>query len=239
MTGPFSRKGFGERETVNKSMPNCVICGEALPDGTRVCTICGSSQPDQNVPVAAVVSAPATTSKLAPGAAIPPGGRVCPACGKIYGADFTDAFCACGSELVLAAALAEQERAQTTVPAGPTRPAVGTPCIMLIGPDKQPAQFFSLTKDAVLIGRLDAVAGVFPEIDVTEWLDSAAARKVSRQHALILRARTGGAFTIRPLAGNTGTQIEADMVPALHDYPLKPGTRIILGGAVRFRFDIA
>src|SRR5262245_51041533 len=218
-------------------MATCVICGEALPDGARVCTICGSGQPDVNVPVAAVVSAPPTTSKLARGA-VPPGGRACPACGKVYGADFADAFCTCGSELVEASALADQERAQPTIPAGPARPAAGTPCLALIGPDKQPAQYFSLTKDAVLIGRLDAVAGVFPEIDVTAWLDAAIARKVSRQHALILRSRTGGAFTIRPLAGNTGTQIEADMVPALHDYPLTPGTRIILGGAVRFRFEM-
>ena len=221
-------------------MAHCVICGEALPEGTRVCTICGSSQPDQNVPVAAVVTAPPTTSKLVPSSqAVPPGGRLCPACGKVYTADFTDAFCTCGSELVLAAAVAEQDRAAATVPAGSTRPPPGTPCLVLIGPDKEPAQYFSLTRDAVLIGRLDAVAGVFPEIDVTEWLDAAAARKVSRQHALILRARAAGTFTIRPLAGNTGTQIEADMVPSLHDYPLQPGTRIILGGAVRFRFDIA
>jgi Double zinc ribbon/FHA domain len=227
---------FCGRATVNEFMANCVICGEALPDGARVCTICGSNQPEVNVPVAAVVSAPVTTSKLARGA-VPPGGRICPACGKIYGVDFADAFCTCGSELVDGAALADVEPTQPAIPVGPIRPPAGTPCLALIGADKQPAQYFSLTKDAVLIGRLDAVAGVFPEIDVTEWLDAAAARKVSRQHALILRSRTGGAFTIRPLAGNTGTQIEADMVPALHDYPLAPGTRIILGGAVRFRFE--
>jgi hypothetical protein len=29
------------------------------------------------------------------------------------------------------------------------------------------------------------------------------------------------------------------MVPAMADYPLTPGTRIILGGAVRFKFEIA
>ena len=218
-------------------MPQCIICGEALPEGARTCTICGSSQPDQNVPMAAVVTAPATTSKLAGTMPVPPGGKICPACGKVYGPDFTDAFCTCGVELVEAAAVVEQPRA--TIPAGPTRPPAGTPCLTLFGADKQPTQYFSLTKDAVLIGRLDAVAGVFPEVDVTEWLDAGSARKVSRQHALILRSRTGGDFVIRPLAGNTGTQIEADMVPPLHDYPLKPGTRVILGGAVRFKFDIS
>ena len=220
-------------------MAHCVICGEALPEGARVCTICGSSQPETTVPVAAVVSAPATTSKLVlSGAQIPADSRVCPACGKVYGPDFTDAFCTCGVELVLAATALE-EAGRAALPTGPSKPPAGTPCLILFGPDKQPAQYFSLTKDAVLIGRLDAVAGVFPEIDVTQWLDAAAARKVSRQHALVLRSRTGGGFTVRPLAGNTGTQIEADMVPALHDYPLKPGTRVILGGAVRFKFDVA
>jgi len=217
-------------------MPQCIICGEALPEGARTCTICGSGQPDQNVPVAAVVTAPVTTSKLAT-APVPPGGRICPACGNVYGPEFTDAFCACGVELVEATTIVEQPRA--TIPAAPTRPPAGTPCLTLFDADKQPMQYFSLTKDAVLIGRLDAVAGVFPEVDVTEWLDAASARKVSRQHALILRSRSGGEFSIRPLAGNTGTQIEADMVPPLHDYPLKPGTRVILGGAVRFKFDIA
>ena len=220
-------------------MAHCVICGEALPEGARVCTICGSSQPETTVPVAAVVSAPVTTSKLVLSSAqLPADSRVCPACGTVYGPDFIDAFCTCGVELVLAATALE-EAGRAGLPTGASKPPSGTPCLILFGADKQPAQYFSLTKDAVLIGRLDAVAGVFPEIDVTHWLDAAAARKVSRQHALVLRSRTGGGFTVRPLAGNTGTQIEADMVPALHDYPLKPGTRVILGGAVRFKFDIA
>src|SRR5438445_13300424 len=85
-------------------MAHCVICGEALPEGARVCTICGSSQPESTVPTAAVVSAPVTTSKLVLSSAqIPADSRVCPACGKVYGPDFTDAFCTCGGELLLPA----------------------------------------------------------------------------------------------------------------------------------------
>jgi hypothetical protein len=34
----------------------------------------------------------------------------------------------------------------------------------------------------------------------------------SARHALILHSRATDAYTIRPLPGNTGTQIEADMV---------------------------
>jgi hypothetical protein len=89
-----------------------------------------------------------------------------------------------------------------------------------------------------MIGRQDAVEASFPEIDVTEFLDEATARRVSRQHAMILHSRINDSFSLRPLAGNTGTQLETDMLAAQQDYPLKPGQRIILGGAVRFKFEI-
>jgi pSer/pThr/pTyr-binding forkhead associated (FHA) protein len=110
---------------------------------------------------------------------------------------------------------------------------------VLYGPDKQPLKYFALTKDATTIGRLDAVKGVFPDIDLDEWFDRAVIRRISRQHALILRSRATGTYALRPLAGNTGTQLEADMVPPLQDYPLRPGHRIILGGVIRMKFEIA
>jgi pSer/pThr/pTyr-binding forkhead associated (FHA) protein len=100
-------------------------------------------------------------------------------------------------------------------------------------------QFFPLTKDAVAIGRLDAVNGCFPDIDVSEWVDEKTARKVSRRHALVLRARAGNSFALRPLPGNTGTQVNAAMVSGSEDVPLAPGTRVILGGVVRFKFETA
>ena len=85
----------------------------------------------------------------------------------------------------------------------------------------------------------DAVAGIFPDIDLDEWLDAATARKISRQHVLILRSRATNAFSLRPLAGNTGTQLEGEMVLPMEDYPLLPGQHLILGGAARFKFEIA
>ena len=75
----------------------------------------------------------------------------------------------------------------------PKKPPPGTPCLVLYGPDRQPLQYFALEKDAMLIGRLDAVAGNFPDIDLDEWFDRTIIRKISRQHALILRTRAIGA----------------------------------------------
>src|SRR5262249_6241794 len=114
----------------------------------------------------------------------------------------------------------------------------GTPCLVLYGAGKRPLHYFPLHKEAVLIGRLDAVAGNFPDIDVTPLLDASLAPKISRRHALILQLPSTGLFLLRPLAGNTGTQWGADMVEPLKDYPLEHGRRVILGGAVRFKFEI-
>jgi hypothetical protein len=155
--------------------------------------------------------------------------RICPACGKQYASSYTDAFCECGTELVGAAAAGA---------GSPERPAAGTRCLVLYGPEKQPLHYFALTKDVILIGRLDPVEGIFPDVDLAEMLDASTARRVSRRHALLLHSRATDVYVLRPLAGNTGTQIEADMVPAQREYPLLSGTHVILGGVVRLKFEI-
>lgn len=132
-----------------------------------------------------------------------------------------------------------EEEGEPAVKVRAVKPPAGTPCLVLYGPDKQPLQYFALTKDATMIGRLDAVKGVFPDIDLDEWFDRSIIRRISRQHALILRTRATGAFALRPIAGNTGTQLETDMLTPLQDYPLRPGHRIILGGVIRLKFEIA
>jgi hypothetical protein len=196
------------------------------------------------VPVAAVVTAPVVEkpwTRLGLTEPLPAGQRFCLACGTHFDPAYADSFCRCGVELISAeqlAGLMDQEGRGGKESAGPVRPPAGTRCLLLFGPDKQPLHYFPLDKDAILIGRLDAVEGVFPDIDLAAWLDEVSARKVSRRHALVLRSRAGSTYSLRPLAGNTGTQIDADMVPALHDYPLEPDRRIILGGAVRFKFEV-
>jgi hypothetical protein len=205
-----------------------------MAEGSRTCHLCGTSAPETLLAAQVIAPPPPPVPVDLPALGpCPPGMRICPACGKTYARDYTDSFCACGVELVEPPPVAEPPRAS-----GPKRPAAGTPCLVLYGGDKQPLMYLPLTKDATLIGRLDAVAGNFPDIDVTEFLDPPTARKVSRKHALVLRSRATQKFVLRPLAGNTGTQIEGDMVPALSDYPLTPGMRVILGGAVRMKFEI-
>jgi hypothetical protein len=209
-------------------MPTCQICGETMPEGTRTCTLCGSSMPDLAA-VAQTPAAPVQRSVTVP-ANLPPGGRYCPSCGIVYDVDYTDVFCICGTELVGASA---------APPVAADKPPAGTRCLVLYGPDRQPRRYFALAKDVTLIGRLDAPAGNFPDIDLDEWLDPATARKISRQHALVLRSRANGSFSLRPLAGNTGTQLETEMVLPMHDYVLTPGQRLILGGVARLKFEIA
>lgn len=195
-------------------MPACPNCGTKVASEADVCFICGTVLQD---------TAPQPTE------------RHCPGCGKRYGPDYHDSFCTCGVELSGGRARAAQvaQRAQVD------RPPPGTRCLVLYGQDRMPMRYFPLTKDVTLIGRLDAVQGSFPDIDVDAFVDAATARKVSRRHVLVLHSRADDTFRLRPLGGNTGTQIETDMVLPLVDYPLTPGTRFVLGGGVRFKLEIS
>jgi hypothetical protein len=173
--------------------------------------------------------------------------RVCSMCGKAYGPEYADTFCLCGFELIPSAAsppgasppLAPAADMPPPPPVDLDRPPPGTRCLVLYGPDRLPRHYFPLTKDVTSIGRQDPVEGSFPDIDLAEWLEESAARRVSRQHALVLHSRLNDSFTLRPVAGNTGTQLEADMLPAQQDFPLRPGQRLILGGVARLKFEIS
>src|SRR5438445_1366316 len=107
--------------------------------------------------------------------------RTCPSCGKSYAPDYADSFCVCGIELPPA-------QPQTLGPSA-TRPPAGTRCLVLYGGERQPLHYFPLTKDATLIGRVDPVEASFADIDLSDHIDQATARKVSRRHALPLHSR--------------------------------------------------
>jgi FHA domain len=214
-------------------MPTCRICGESMPAGARTCTLCGSALPE-TVPTAEVGPAPVASRKARVSPSLPPGNRFCPSCDITYDVDYTDVFCICGTELQGSAPAKPEPKVRAPV----EMPSPGTRCLVIYGDDRQPVHYFELAKDVTLIGRLDAPGGNFPDIDLDEWLDAPTARRISRQHALILRSRSSGTVSLRPLPGNTGTQIETEMVLPMHDYPLIVGQRIILGGVARFKFEI-
>src|SRR5882724_6504373 len=78
-------------------MANCSICGERIPDGSRTCSACGTSTDD----VVSMTSLGLTPppSSFAP-AELPAGGSYCPVCVRVYGPEYTDGFCSCGTELL-------------------------------------------------------------------------------------------------------------------------------------------
>jgi hypothetical protein len=174
--------------------------------------------------------------------------RECPDCHKTYGPDYNDTFCACGAELRQAAdtgtsstnASGPSSSGKSSSPGGSScmPPAIGTACLVVYSADKQPLHYQPLDRDITLIGRTDAIGGTFPDLDLGQFFDEATARKVSRKHALILRSRETGGYVLRPLAKNTGTQVEREMAADMQDYPMTDGTRIILGGQVRMKFEI-
>lgn len=236
-------------------MPNCVICAEPLRADQKVCDVCGTSVaettppplPPQNSAPTPPPALPPASADAGGAAAIATGPRVCPLCSKTYASDYADEFCHCGGELVAGVgddassgisspAEATQQPPVTPGPTQPTRPPAGTVCLVLYS-EREPVHYCPIDKDVTIIGRSDAVRGDFPDFDLGELLDSAISRKISRKHAMLLRSRDKQAYVLRPLAGNTGTQIEKDLATELQDYPLSSGTRIILGGTVRLKFE--
>ena len=239
-------------------MNECLICGTSLEADAKACLMCGTTVPADTgtrplPPTGPAPSAPApppvgTTSTSPPTperTGSRPLVRECLDCGKNYGPDFADNFCTCGTELREAAdskpPLVESKvNPSPTVPpfAEPFRPTVGAACLVVYSADKQPIHYQTLDRDVTLIGRTDGLGGMFADLDLGRFFDDTLARKVSRKHAVILRFRDSGSYVLRPLAKNTGTQIEREMAVDLKDYPLVDGTRIILGGQVRLKFEI-
>ena len=202
-------------------MAECSVCNEKLREGERTCAMCGTSV-DDFLPMG-------TLLRTDPVGDLP----MAPLLDDMPMAPFD------AEAPPMAAVLEDAVPPMADVLDTPFKPEPGTPCLVLYGPDKQPLRYFALTKDATTIGRLDAVKGMFPDIDLDEFFDRTIVRKISRQHAISLRSRATSTFVLRPLAGNTGTQLEADLLEAMRDYPLRPGHRIILGGAIRLKFEVA
>ena len=235
-------------------MDTCQLCGEAIQETDKQCRSCGTLvalTPETNTSSANACEgnrpAPASTEALAPSGSE----RICNACGKVYSDAFQDEFCECGSELstlpvngtAAAAANAAPKTPPPFSPSSPTpevtqAPASGSKCLVTYSVDRKPIHHFVIDKDVTIIGRNDPVRNIFVDLDFSEFLEPDLSRKVSRRHAMVLRSRENMSMVFRPMEGNTGTQIEGTIAEPGQDYPLTDGTRIILGGAVRIKFEI-
>ena len=230
-------------------MPQCVVCDELLQPEQKSCHVCGSH-------VVAAAEVPLTSPTLKP---LTNSGMLhCSECGQSYSESGTEEFCPCGAELprqVIADEPPLNQLPPATPPSDPlpapneseslpgtdstVRPPVGTVCIVLYSDTKPrvPVQYFPVAKDVLLIGRQDAIRGDFPDVDLGSLVDAASSRKISRRHAEILRARDSQTFSLRPLPGNTGTQIGKDLAADGQSYTLTDGTPIVLGGVVWMKFE--
>ena len=116
---------------------------------------------------------------------------------------------------------------------------MGTICLVVYSDTKprQPVRYVPVTKDVLLVGRADAIRGDFPDLDLGSLLDDSLAKKVSRRHAEVLRARDSQTFSLRPLPGNTGTQVGKELATPGQNYPLTDGTPIVLGGVIWLKLE--
>jgi hypothetical protein len=222
-------------------MSACKVCGTDLLEDAKACHVCGSSVDDVLSGAAEPVPTPEKTELVRMPAAS--GRRRCPACSERYDDSYRDSFCTCGAALVADEPTADEAPDVDLKPAGPAKldlvpvtPLAGVARLVIYSAERQPIHTFALDRDVTRVGRDDAVRGDFVDLDVGRLFDAATARKVSRKHCLVLRSRETQSFVLRPLAGNTGTQVGGELAAELSDYPLSDGTRIVLGGAVRMKF---
>lgn len=77
----------------------------------------------------------------------------------------------------------------------------------------------------VLLGRLDAAHGIFPDLDLTP--DGGLEKGVSRRHAKIIQRK--GDFFIEDLGSANGTFLNDQRLTPYLPYPLKTGDKIQIG----------
>ena len=245
-------------------MSKCAVCDAELQPEQKTCHVCGSNVEAVAASVPTSVAMAPPPMPLPPLPSLPEslplavtastGDRECPACGQTFDAGYQDEFCPCGAELQPRAASATTSSPAATAlppipappaslppmaPAGSARPSVGTVCLVVYSDTKprQPVRYVPVAKDVLLIGRQDAIRGDFPDLDLGSLLDESLAKKVSRRHAEVLRARDSQTYTLRPLPGNTGTQVGKELALPGQDYLLTDGTPIVLGGVVWMKFE--
>lgn len=205
----------------------CPSCGNQNEPGATFCDQCGTSLGG----VAASV-APA----IMPSSPMPSGGgNICPSCQSpvIPGEMFCDN---CGAQLSGAAPVAAPMPNVQPAYVPPPQPSYSPPTPSYQPPPPQQAmpgqliaangQSYPLAgKSVYVIGREDAVSGIYPDVDTTT--SGGEQSGVSRRHAEI--HQNGMQWSIRDLNSTNGTQVNNQKLPAGGQQPLNRGDQIRLG----------
>lgn len=163
--------------------------------------------------------------------------KICPTCHE-SNHDVADACMLCGAQLP---ALPEQvapgtEQGPMLMPSAPPTPAAGSTALALYH-DTEPRVlgYLVLRGDVCVLGREDAAAGLFPELDLSGvTTPGASITHASRRHATLLRGPQGR-ITLVAERRTTGTQVNRTLVADGERVELQIGDRIILGGRVRLK----
>ncbi len=94
--------------------------------------------------------------------------------------------------------------------------------LKVVGADQQIALPSS---GEILIGRLDAAQGVFPDLDLTSYGGREAG--VSREHCMISRQETG--YRIQDLGSANGSVLNGTRLVPHRPYPIEAGDELQLG----------
>jgi pSer/pThr/pTyr-binding forkhead associated (FHA) protein/predicted nucleic acid-binding Zn ribbon protein len=214
------------QQTPAAAPKTCPHCGTAAPAGGQFCDNCGEpldapAQPAAS-PADATQAAPAATNG-APAASQP----AQPASTSVNPHAAT----------ISPAPPADQQ--QNSAPAAPAAAQAGPAVTLdLAGPTSSSS--YMLAGDEAKIGRRDADAGIFPEVDfegndfVTEGNEKVHA--VSRRHGRVFRE--GGEVKFEDLGSTNGTTLDGTPVLPHDPQTLKDGSVLVLGRTCRITIHI-
>lgn len=210
---------------------NCPVCGTPAPEGAIFCDKCGydlRSLAPAEIPVSNQNQASSFPSNAAP----------CPACGHVNRAQAI--YCErCGVHLA-SELLPAYQPPIGTLPSKQTAPSASIPMATdqelsppprlkrnprLVISGTQVTLWFPPAKTEVVLGREDAVSGVFPDINLEPY--GAQDAGVSRRHLQVNERE--GAWFIEDLNSVNGTFLNQQRLSPGQVYPLKLGDVIRLG----------
>lgn len=202
----------------------CPHCGAAAPADGTFCDNCGEPLKAETAPAAAQ---PATT----PPPSVQPTAQ--PAGANPHAAAQTPPVAAATTPPAASAPTDAAPGATLPIGASPAAPSGSQIAFDLSGPAT--SSRVTMAGDELKIGRRDAEAGIYPEIDfdgndiVVEGNDRVHA--VSRRHGRIFRE--GDALRFEDLGSTNGSTLNGAPVLARDPQPLKDGDTIVLGRTCR------